>query len=139
DGYNLIIDGTANFDMGVSSHEPPFMGPGVAYSAYWYATRNTTWSNCNFFTFKHTGRYLVFALSLAVDPGSSAQVKIVDNDGKDLWFTSHNKTINDNYYINPRIDLGVPTGEMKYVYLRTASNSADHTSYVRVLSKWQEG
>ncbi|PHD69303.1 hypothetical protein COF61_00830 [Bacillus toyonensis] len=139
DGYNLIIDGTANFDMGVSSHEPPFMSPGVAYSAYWYATRNTTWSNCNFFTFKHTGRYLVFALSLAVDPGSSAQVKIVDNDGKDLWFTSHNKTINDNYYINPRIDLGVPTGEMKYVYLRTASNSADHTAYARVLSKWQEG
>ncbi|MEM5659952.1 hypothetical protein AAHB50_32085 [Bacillus toyonensis] len=81
----------------------------------------------------------MFALSLAVDPGSSAQVKIVDNDGKDLWFTSHNKTIADNYYINPRIDLGVPTGEMKYVYLRTASNSADHTSYARVLSKWQEG
>ncbi|MGM2417463.1 carbohydrate-binding protein CenC [Bacillus cereus group sp. BceL062] len=138
DGYNLIIDGTANFDMGVSSHEPPFMSPGVNFNAYWYATRNTTWSNCNYFTFKHTGRYLVFALSLAIDPGSAAQVKIRDIYGADLWYTMHSKTIADDYYVNATIDLGVPTGQMRYVYLMLASNSANHTAYARVLSKWLE-
>ncbi|MGG1339663.1 phage tail spike protein [Bacillus toyonensis] len=138
DGYNLIIDGTANFDMGVSSHEPPFMSPGVEVNAYWYSTRNTTWSNCNYFTFKHTGRYLVFALSLAVDAGSEAQVKIRDIYGTDLWYTKHSKTIADDYYINATIDLGVPTGQMRYVYLMIASNSANHTAYARVLSKWSE-
>ncbi|PGB53666.1 phage tail protein [Bacillus toyonensis] len=138
DGYNLIINGIANFDMNVSSHEPPFMSPGVNYSAYWYATRNTTWSNCNYFTLKHTGRYLVFALSLAIDPGSSAQVKITDVDGKDLWYTMHSKTIANDYYVNAMIDLGVPTGNMKYIYLKLASNSANHTAYARLLSAWQE-
>jgi len=138
DGYNLIINGVANFDMNVSSHEPPFMSPGVNYSAYWYATRNTTWSNCNYYTFKHTGRYLVFALSLAIDPGSAAQVKITDVDGKDLWYTMHSKTIADDYYVNAMIDLGVPTGNMKYIYLKLASNSANNTAYARLLSAWQE-
>ncbi|PHD48698.1 carbohydrate-binding protein CenC, partial [Bacillus toyonensis] len=138
DGYNLIINGIANFDMNVSSHEPPFMSPGVNYSAYWYATRNTTWSNCNYFTLKHTGRYLVFALSLAIDPGSSAQVKITDVDGKDLWYTMHSKTIADDYYVNAMVDIGVPTGNMKYIYLKLASNSANHTAYARLLSAWQE-
>ncbi|MGX5528554.1 carbohydrate-binding protein CenC [Bacillus toyonensis] len=138
DGYNLIIDGTANFDMGVSSHEPPFMSPGVNFNAYWYATRNTIWSNCNYFTFKHTGRYLVFALSLAIDSGSSAQVKIRDIYGADLWYTMHSKIIADEYYVNATIDLGVPTGNMRYVYLMLASNSANHTAYARVLSKWLE-
>ncbi|PGE68169.1 carbohydrate-binding protein CenC [Bacillus toyonensis] len=138
DGYNLIINGIANFDMNVSSHEPPFMGPGVNYSAYWYATRNTTWSNCNYFTFKHTGRYLVFALSLAIDPGSAAQVKITDIDGADLWYTMHSKTIADDYYVNAMIDLGVPTGRMRYIYLKLASNSANNTAYARLLSAWQE-
>ncbi|PEI74743.1 carbohydrate-binding protein CenC [Bacillus toyonensis] len=138
DGYNLIINGIANFDMNVSSHEPPFMSPGVNYSAYWYATRNTTWSNCNYYTFKHTGRYLVFALSLAIDPGSAAQVKITDVDGKDLWYTMHSKTIADDYYVNAMIDLGVPTGNMKYIYLKLASNSANNTAYARLLSAWQE-
>ncbi|AFU14579.1 Carbohydrate-binding CenC domain protein [Bacillus thuringiensis MC28] len=138
DGYNLIINGIANFDMNVSSHEPPFMAPGVNYSAYWYATRNTTWSNCNYFTFKHTGRYLVFALSLAVDPGSAAQVKITDIDGADLWYTMHSKTIADDYYVNAMIDLGVPTGRMRYIYLKLASNSANNTAYARLLSAWQE-
>ncbi|PGE75400.1 carbohydrate-binding protein CenC [Bacillus toyonensis] len=138
DGYNLIINGVANFDMNVSSHEPPFMSPGVNNSAYWYATRNTTWSNCNYYTFKHTGRYLVFALSLAIDPGSAAQVKITDVDGKDLWYTMHSKTIADDYYVNAMIDLGVPTGNMKYIYLKLASNSANNTAYARLLSAWQE-
>ena len=138
DGYNLIINGVANFDMNVSSHEPPFMSPGVNYSAYWYATRNTAWSNCNYYTFKHTGRYLVFALSLAIDPGSAAQVKITDVDGKDLWYTMHSKTIADDYYVNAMIDLGVPTGNMKYIYLKLASNSANNTAYARLLSAWQE-
>ncbi|MGH1288685.1 carbohydrate-binding protein CenC [Bacillus toyonensis] len=138
DGYNLIINGVANFDMNVSSHEPPFMSPGVNYSAYWYATRNTTWSNCNYYTFKHTGRYLVFALSLAIDPGSAAQVKITDVDGKDLWYTMHSKTIADDYYVNAMIDLGVPTGRMRYIYLKLASNSANNTAYARLLSAWQE-
>lgn len=138
DGYNLIINGVANFDMNVSPHEPPFMSPGVNYSAYWYATRNTTWSNCNYYTFKHTGRYLVFALSLAIDPGSAAQVKITDVDGKDLWYTMHSKTIADDYYVNAMIDLGVPTGNMKYIYLKLASNSANNTAYARLLSAWQE-
>ncbi|MBU4641251.1 carbohydrate-binding protein CenC [Bacillus toyonensis] len=138
DGYNLIINGVANFDMNVSSHEPPFMSPGVNYSAYWYATRNTTWSNCNYYTFKHTGRYLVLALSLAIDPGSAAQVKITDVDGKDLWYTMHSKTIADDYYVNAMIDLGVPTGNMKYIYLKIASNSANNTAYARLLSAWQE-
>ncbi|MGG4560873.1 carbohydrate-binding protein CenC [Bacillus toyonensis] len=138
DGYNLIINGVANFDMNVSSHEPPFMSPGVNYSAYWYATRNTTWSNCNYYTFKHTGRYLVFSLSLAIDPGSAAQVKITDVDGKDLWYTMHSKTISDDYYVNAMIDLGVPTGNMKYIYLKLASNSANNTAYARLLSAWQE-
>ncbi|WP_144497379.1 carbohydrate binding domain-containing protein [Bacillus toyonensis] len=138
DGYNLIINGVANFDMNVSSHEPPFMSPGVNYSAYWYATRNTTWSNCNYYTFKHTGRYLVFALSLAIDPGSAAQVKITDVDGKDLWYTMHSKTIAEDYYVNAMIDLGVPTGNMKYIYLKLASNSVNNTAYARLLSAWQE-
>ncbi|EEL40486.1 Carbohydrate-binding CenC domain protein [Bacillus cereus Rock3-29] len=138
DGYNLIINGVANFDMNVSSHEPPFMSPGVNYSAYWYATRNTTWSNCNYYTFKHTGRYLVFALSLAIDLGSAAQVKITDVDGKDLWYTMHSKTIADDYYVNAMIDLGVPTGNMKYIYLKLASNSVNNTAYARLLSAWQE-
>ncbi|PEY32726.1 hypothetical protein CN354_20845 [Bacillus cereus] len=139
DGYNLIIDGMANFDMGVSSHEPPFMGAGMRMDGIWFSTRNTTWTNCNFYTFKHTGRYLVFALSMAVEQGSNgAQLQIVDKDGRSLWYMQHTKLISDDYYQNVMVDLGVPTGNMGYVYLRMTSNSADHTAYVRVLSKWQE-
>lgn len=139
DGYATIIGGKVQFDMAVSTHEPPFMGPGVDINAGWYATKNTDWSRCNFYTFKHTGRYLVFALSYATDEGAGAQIRIRENNDNLLWYTQHNKTIADDYYFNVVMDIGVPTGEMKYVLLEQASNSADHMSYVRVLSKWQEG
>ncbi|WP_144561586.1 phage tail protein [Bacillus mycoides] len=137
DGYPLIIDGKVNFDMAISAHEPPFMGPGVEINAGWYATKNTEWTRCNFYTFKHTGRYLVFAFSYAA--GNGGQVRIRDNNGTVLWSVNHNKTLEDDYYFNAKVDIGVPTGEMKYILLEQASNSAEHMSYVRVLSKWQEG
>ncbi|OTW84241.1 hypothetical protein BK702_22535 [Bacillus thuringiensis serovar cameroun] len=137
DGYPLIIDGKVNFDMAISAHEPPFMGPGVEINAGWYATQNTQWSRCNFYTFKHTGRYLVFALSYAA--GNGGQVRIRDNFGEVLWSVNHNKTLTDDYYFNAKIDMGVPTGNMRYLLLEIASNSAEHMSYVRALSKWQEG
>ncbi|WP_257151159.1 phage tail spike protein [Bacillus toyonensis] len=138
DGYSLIIDGVANFDMAVSTHEPPFMGPGMEVNATWYATRSTVWTRCNFYTFRHTGRYLIFAMSLAVDPGTNAQVKIINSDGSDLWYTMHSKKLSDEYYVNATIDLGVPTGGMRYILLMLASNSPNHTAYARVLSKWVE-
>lgn len=136
DGYPLIIDGKVNFDMAISAHEPPFMGPGVEINAGWYATQNTQWSRCNFYTLKHTGRYLVFALSYAA--GNGGQVRIRDNFGAVLWSVNHNKTLEDDYYYNAKIDMGVPTGNMRYLLLEIASNSAEHMSYVRALSKWQE-
>ena len=136
DGYATIIGGEVQFDMAVSSHEPPFMGPGVEINAGWYATQNTQWSRCNFYTLKHTGRYLVFALSYAA--GNGGQVRIRDNFGAVLWSVNHNKKLEDDYYYNAKIDMGVPTGNMRYLLLEIASNSAEHMSYVRALSKWQE-
>ncbi|MDT3494892.1 phage tail protein [Bacillus toyonensis] len=137
DGYATIIGGKVQFDMAVSAHEPPFMGPGVEINAGWYATQNTQWSRCNFYTLKHTGRYLVFALSYAA--GNGGQVRIRDNFGAVLWSVNHNKKLEDDYYYNAKIDMGVPTGNMRYLLLEIASNSAEHMSYVRALSKWQEG
>lgn len=139
DGYGLIINGQANFDMNIVPHEPAFMTAGVSTNAYWYATKNTSWSVCNFFTLKHTGRYAVFALSMAVDAGSSSQIKITDNNDNDYYYTVNNKTIADDYYVNVKIDLGVPTGSIKYIYLKMASNSTNHNAYVRILGKWIEG
>ncbi|CRK80298.1 phage tail protein [Neobacillus massiliamazoniensis] len=137
DGFHLINNGMANFDFGVMTHDPPFMY-NTFMSGYWYGTKSPDWATCNYYTFRHAARYLKFGMSVAMEAGSG-QVSIHDTSGKILWYLHHSYTLSNEYYLEATIDLGVPTGAMKNVFLRISTDDGKYGSYVRVLSRWLEG
>lgn len=140
DGFQLINNGNASFDFNVMAHEPPYHASGVSVSANYYQTNNTASQNwVNFYTFKHVARYLNFGLSIACDPGTSYQAYIVDYNNSTLWWTQASHTLQENFYIQATVDLGIPTGSMRNVYLGLSVNDGSKSAFIRILSKWLEG
>jgi phage minor structural protein len=142
DGFALINDGTANFDFGVDSADPAFMDFGVSIEGYWFKTANTIPSACNFYTFKHTARYLKMQIAFyKTGSGNTGGLRIYGNGGAlnlGKSFLSGNTepaAIEGEVFT---LDLGVPTGNMISVYLQAYQDIANGNVFVRKIRAWLE-
>jgi phage minor structural protein len=143
DGYNLIMDGKANFDFGVDSADPPFMDSGVTVEGYWFRTSATSPVSCNYYTFKHTGRYLKMQIAFyKTGSGNTGGLQIAANGGGSLVsksFISGNTAQAAIVGEVFTVDLGTPTGNLTSVYLRAYQDIANGNVYVRKIRAWLEG
>src|SRR5690606_11507510 len=78
DGYASIIGGKMNFDFALVPHNPPFREVDIETYYYWYRTKRYNWGACDFYTYKHTGRYLNVEFVVAADTGATGWVRIMD-------------------------------------------------------------
>jgi len=139
DGYPIVQDGVAHFDFAIDSHEPPFTDGGIVQSGFWFKGNNYSWGNCNYYSYKHTARYLKVLLGVAVDEGGTGWARITTGAGQELWKYSHQAKKEDWAYITATVDLGVPDGQVKFFYVQLSTSDVSQYAYVRVLRKWLEG
>lgn len=144
DGFQLINNGSANFDFAVDSADPPFMDSGVSIVGSWFSTQSTSPVSCNYYTFKQTARYLKLTVAFYKSgTGNTGGVRIADNGNNYLAgisFTNGNTDSNAITGQTITIDLGVPTGGIKSVYLQLYQDfSTGGTVYVRKIRAWLEG
>jgi phage minor structural protein len=143
DGYSLVNNGVANFDFGVDSADPPFMDSGVITEGYWFRTSSTSPVSGNYYTFKHTARYLKFQIAYyKTGAGNTAGIRIAKDGGTMLVaksFTTGNTHQNAIVGEVFTVDLGVPTGAMTSVYLQGYQDIANGNVYFRKIRAWLEG
>jgi hypothetical protein len=130
DGAKFIENGMPSFEFAVSPHQPSFRGGNITTrSWYWYTDKglNATRDDqvCEFFSFKHTSRYITFEMDYYSQNGGDCVLTFV-HAGK---FDANGKEINLRYidFKNTKpltanegrvtIDLGVPTYEKMGIYV----------------------
>ncbi|WP_353052350.1 phage tail protein [Bacillus thuringiensis] len=139
DGYAVIIDGVLQHGFDIGGAEPPFLE--VGQEGYWWMTAQTELRSCNYYTFQHKSRYLNVLIAQYVEEGTTCETAIVDGDGKTLLkkLVSTNTSIGADeakYGRLIEIDLGVPTGEAKSVYIQMRSTVDGKKAYCRKLRMW---
>jgi endonuclease/exonuclease/phosphatase family metal-dependent hydrolase len=141
DGYLTLNDGTANFDFSIDQHEPPFIEDSrMSINGIWFRSYAYNWANCNYYSYKHTGRYLKILFAVKADSGTTGWVRVMDGP-TELWKYSTTSTASYGVNVTATIDLGIPTGTLKSFYINgaTGDSTENKAGYVRVLRKWLEG
>ncbi|WP_374187427.1 prophage endopeptidase tail family protein [Priestia aryabhattai] len=137
DGFKLIQDGYANFDFNVQFAMPAVLSNGVYQEGRWYKTMNTEKGDAGYYSFQHTSRFLYLQLAFYADDGGGGYI-FVDGSGATSGTTyasfHTNHSIGNVYADTGRIfvvDLGVPDGGQKSVYVRIQSDDATKNVSVR--------
>jgi phage minor structural protein len=143
DGYVTIMDGIPQYDFGIMGAHPPFMSSGVMVEGYWLKCSTSALQDCQFYTYKHTSRYLKVQVGLyAGSVASGARISVMDSLTTLVSRTTYDTNDQSDLAIKGEIltvDLGVPTGDMKYIYVRLNSGADGSDAYGRVLTIWKEG
>ena len=145
DGFKLITNGYANWDFSVDEATPFHLSGGVTEVGRWRTTTNTEKGDAGYFSFSHTARYLYMNLAFYAENGGNGYIYI-DGSGATggtnyvSFYTDH--SIGNDYAIYGKdfvVDLGVPTGGLRSVYVRIKSNIADKAINVRKIRAWMRG
>lgn len=145
DGFKLINNGYANWDFSVDEATPFHLSNGVTEVGRWRTSTNTEKGDAGFFSFSHTSRYLYMNLAFYAEGGGNGYIYI-DGSGATgdtnyvSFYTDH--SIGNDYAIFGKdfvVDLGVPTGGLRSVYVRIKSNVADKSINVRKIRAWMRG
>jgi phage minor structural protein len=143
DGYATIIGGMMNFDFATDMHDPPFRDSGVNIDGYWFTTASTVPVSGNYYSFKHTARYLKMQVAFyKTGAGNTGGIRIAKNGNLLLVGKSFTNGITDPAAIVGEVltvDLGVPTGEVISVYLQGYQDIANGNVYFRKIRAWLEG
>jgi len=146
DGYKVILDGKANFDLNVQGGTPQYVddstfGDGtfvVTQQGPYTRTSSTAYVRFDYFRFKHTSRYLNLAFyARGGGAGAYAYVRVEDSDGTVLATNMTNATSDTNVPIT--IDLGVPTGAEKVFYAKIKTTDNGYPCLVRLATKYMNG
>ncbi|PDY76958.1 phage tail protein [Bacillus cereus] len=140
DGYAVIIGGVLQYGFDINGHEPPFTEVDRA-SWWWVLDKADRLYNCQYYTFEHKSRYLNVLIGQLSDEGTSCEVVVLDGDGE----TVLSKSVSNNtdptapiakYGKLLEIDLGVPTGKERSVYIRMRSTVEGKRAYCRKIRMW---
>jgi phage minor structural protein len=146
DGYKVINNGMANFDLNIQGGTPQYIdetkyGDGtyvVNTEGPYIRTASTAYVRFDYFRLRHTSRYAHFAFyAKGGGAGAYAYVRIIDNLGNTLATNMTNSTSDAN--IGVTIDMGVPTGQEKLFYAEIKSTSTDNPCRVRLATKYMTG
>jgi phage minor structural protein len=143
DGYSLITNGHANFDFATDMHDPPFRDSGVNINGYWFTTASTVPVSGNYYSFKHTARYLKMQIAYyKTGSGNTGGIRVTKDGNLSLVAKSFVTDANHQNAIVGEVftvDLGVPDGSMMSVYLQGYQDIANGTVYFRKIRAWLEG
>jgi len=127
---------------------PQFCSPEVTVAPRSSYTNATDAKDYQAYVFRHQGRYLRVNVSLYQNGGGTVYMSVEQSyEGFAGWkrwaLVSSTVTSADANSENSGremlIDLGIPTGDKKLIYLRIWSSNANTTAYGRVTGIWQEG
>lgn len=144
DGYKIINNGLANFDLSVDEATPIFTDLGVISDGSWWTTVHSDLKSAQLFSLRHQSRYFKLHLGVATEGGNRGRIEVVDMPGKVL--ASHEFT-NDLGHedakagITLTIDLGKPDGQLKSYLLKIArvSGSGENRALLRKIRCWIDG
>jgi hypothetical protein len=143
DGYKLINNGIANFEFATDMHDPPFRDSGVSINGYWFTTSSTVPVSGNYYSFKHTSRYLKMQIAFyKTGSGNTGGIRIAKNGNALLVGKSFTNDSSDPVAIVGEVftvDLGVPTGDVVSVYLQGYQDINNGVVYFRKIRAWLEG
>ncbi|MED2978186.1 phage tail protein [Bacillus swezeyi] len=147
DGAYLIENGVPQFQHAQVEADPPFTSAGVEVYRRFWRTNSTTSQNCQVYTLKKSGRYLVVQVVGGMeDNGQSGTgtlefVNLVS--GEVFHSKTFSGTINESTsvgeYYTATIDLGIPDYTAMSYYLRIRTSSSSRYMYLRKLRAWVEG
>ncbi|HDR4494244.1 TPA: phage tail protein [Bacillus cereus biovar anthracis] len=144
DGYKVINNGMANFDLTVSEATPPWTDLGVISDGSWWTTVNSDMKSTQLYSLRHQSRYFKLHLGVAVEGGGRGKIEVVDMMGRVMAkheFTNGLEDHDAQSGITLTIDLGKPDGGLKSYLLKVArtNGSGENRALVRKVICWLEG
>lgn len=141
DGYATIIGGVIQHGFEVQGAYPPFKTAGIVDEGPWLRTlSNSRFENVQMYTFKHESRYLVARIGLKTE-GANLSTMFFDIDTSNgsgataVNIGSATFSGPDEYYVTEvTMDLGVPDGSIKVVYVRLTTSNTALKAYGRILN-----
>ncbi|MCL9634662.1 phage tail protein [Bacillus zanthoxyli] len=146
DGYVVVLDGIMQYDFSVRGMTPQYAAPTVIQSGRSCYTEETTPADFQAYLFRHQSRYLRVNVALFTGGSGTAYMSIEQSypeftDKWKRWAMVGNTNTDPSADAAGRemlIDLGVPTGNLKLIYLRLWASSGA-TAFGREVGIWQEG
>lgn len=146
DGYAVIVGGTIQNGFGLQGAYPPFRTAGVEEFGPWVRGMTTNrFENIQSFTFKHDSRYLVAKVAIYTEGGITGNMAFdldtSDGDGTSVDTLSivTRSGGDDGWVTYATMDLGVPDGSRKTLYVRMWGSADTSYTYGRILYISQEG
>lgn len=142
DGYPVLRDGLIQFGLGVWRYWPQFSGPDVTVDGVFFKTKSATPQTFDAFAVKHDSRYLKIELECrmagteTVSGGLYFQEFGPNSTG--LYQSSLIRTTTPQS-VKFTIDLGVPTGQLKYFYLQFKTGNEAYSVMAREIIIYTEG
>lgn len=145
DGFSVINDGMANFDFSLFFTMPWHLTNGVYHEGRWFKQANTEYGEAGYYSIEHTARYLYLQLAFYADDGNGGYISIEGSGATadevyTTFYTNH--SIGNTYATYGKvfaIDLGVPDGGQKSLYVRIKSDDATKTISVRHIRAYMRG
>jgi phage minor structural protein len=142
DGYPIIIGGQLNYGFNLGKPDPPWTDSQVEiYNTYW-RTQSTNYVTCQAYFFEHNARYLQFDFAAFTEPGGTVYVRVVDSLTNPTTLAYYETTLTESEVgggTNFVIDLGVPTGNLKVVFLQLKSQFSNTYVYLRTTRQFLKG
>lgn len=145
DGYVVVLDGIMQYDFSIRGMTPQYAASTVIQSGRSCYTEQTTPTDFQAYLFRHQARYLRVNVAMYTGGSGTAYMSIEQSypefDGWKRWAMVANTNTDPSADASGRemlIDLGVPTGGIKLIYLRLWA-SPGATAFGREVGIWQEG
>ncbi|MCM3792511.1 phage tail protein [Priestia megaterium] len=149
DGYKSINNGILQYDFNVQGMTPQFCDPAVTVAPRFCYTNKTDAADFQAYDFRHQGRYLRVNVAMYQGGGGTCYMSVESTyEGKAGWkrwalvsstVTADQMLDGDSTSREMLIDLGVPSGNFKRLYVRIWSSKSTVTAYGRITGIWQEG
>jgi len=146
DGYAIMIDGVIQSGFELQGAYPPFRTAGIVEIGPWLKSNSDSrFENVQMYTFKHDSRYLVARVGMYTDGGATGYMSFdldtSNGDGQtaDVLATVTRSSTDQGWNTFVTMDLGVPDGLKKTIYVRLYTSDVNNAAYGRILYISQEG
>lgn len=145
DGYASIVGGKLQYDFSVIGMTPQYKADTVIQAGRACYTENTTATDFQAYRFRHQSRYLRVNVAMYTGGTGTAYMSVERSypefEGWQRYAmvsTTNTDPSSEDGSAEMLIDLGVPTGEVRLIYLRLWA-SPGARAYGREVGIWKEG
>lgn len=146
DGFKLVNNGLANFDMNVQSGSPAYVDDVtfedgsrvVTIDGPYVRAASSAYRRFDYLGFKHTARYLVVMLYARSGGNGASTYAQIRNENDVVLGTSMTSSTGDTD-ITITVDLGTPTGNYRHFYVYFKSTDNLQPARIRMATKYLSG